>query len=357
MKRIRLHRIMAFVPAVIIISLLLLAPSSKNENVVVHINGMPVPVAEFELFLNRNIAGTYNYFFQQWGAQDHPGFWKTTYGGQTPAEFAREKTIQQLLEVKVKQQLAVEMGLVPGFTFDSLLLWWEEDNLKRKAKHEAGEVVYGPIENSLAEYYQYYFSNLFIRLRDELNQTQFKIDEAGLGVYFEANKEKWFKYTPGIEVEYLEFPYQSPPERDKAYAKALAVSKNRLPGVSLSKLVDGFASVHYGHRMFTDQEITGEDNPDHQRRELAFRLEKGEARVMDGNENSSIYLMHCMDRKEDKIYPFHEVKNDVAWYYQKEKYERLIASLRSEARVSVHPSVYEGLDIFKETPRHNSALF
>ena len=50
MKRIRLHRIMAFVPAGIIISLLLLAPSSKNENVVVHINGMPVPVAEFELF-------------------------------------------------------------------------------------------------------------------------------------------------------------------------------------------------------------------------------------------------------------------------------------------------------------------
>ncbi len=348
---------MVFVPAVVIIPLLLLAPSSRDENVVAHINGMPVPVAEFELFLNRNIADTYNHFFQQWGARDHLDFWKTPYGGQTPAEYIREKTIKQLIDVKVKQHLAVDMGLVPDFTFDTFLQWWEENNLKRQVKHEAGEVVYGPIENSLMEYYEYYFSNLFIQLGNELNQTQFRIDEAGLELYFEANKEKWFRYTPGIEVEYLEFHYQSSPERDEAYAKALAMSESVSSGESISKLTAGLTSVHYGHRTFTDKEITGEDNPDHQRRELAFRLEKGEIRVMYGNENSSIYLMQCLTREEDQIYLFNEVKDDVLWYYQKEKYERLMERLRSEVRVSFHQLIYEDLDLFKETIRHNTALF
>lgn len=349
MKQLRLYVIVVFV---LLIPSYLITVSLDSDDTVITINGIPVPRGEYELFLNRNIAGTYNHFHLKSGVQDHPDFWKTSYGGQTPSDYIKEKTVKQLIDVKVRQHLAIEMRLISNFTFETFQNQWKQDNLNRKAKYESGEVVYGPVENSLPTFYDYYLSKLFIELEEKLNQTRFRGSEQELKLYYEKNKEKWFKYTPGIEVEYLEFGYRGSLERDKVHAEALSISKETSRDKSLKKLT---SDALYDHKTFTSKEtITGEDNPDQLIKELALRLNTGEVKVMEGRANAAIYLMRCLSREKDEFLPFCEVQEDVLWYYQKEQYQRLIKNLNSNAEVTINRSVYQGLEVGGTTPENKT---
>ncbi|MEM8566138.1 MAG: hypothetical protein AAGF85_06725 [Bacteroidota bacterium] len=338
------------------VTISLISASSVESDAVMTINGIQVSKEEFELSLYRNVAHTYNYFHLKWGAEDHPDFWQTSYEGETPSSYIKERTINQLIDLKVKQRLAVELGLIPDFTYDTFVKWWKQDNLDRKTRHETGKAVYGPLESSLANFYKYYYSNLFIKLQDQLNQTRFKIDDSQLASFYEVNKEKWFTYTPSVEVEYVEYRYQGQLEENRVYQEVVSDKKKMENGTSLKEAIPGSTPlIQYHRKTYTSHEkIFGEDNPNHFIKQLAFNLTEGDIKIMHASETSSIYLMKCLNKANEKIYSLNEVEDELLWYYRKSQYDNLIKDLSLRADVVIRRPVYDNLQIPFESKFKNS---
>ncbi|MEM7107727.1 MAG: hypothetical protein AAF519_05830 [Bacteroidota bacterium] len=329
------------------VTLSLISASSVKSDAVMTISGIHVSKEEFELSLNCNVAHTYNYFHLTWGAEDHPGFWQTSYGGETPSSYIKKRTTNQLVDLKIKQHLAIELGLISNFTYDTLVKWWKQDNLDRKTRHESGKAIYGPVESSLINFYKYYYSNLFNKLQDQLNQTRFKLDESQLASFYEINKERWFTYTPSVEVEYVEYRYQGQLEKDRVYQEAASNKRKTENGTSLKEVIPGDSPlIQYHHKTYTnDEKIFGEDNPNRLIKQLAFNLTEGDLKIMHVRETSSVYLMKCLRKANEKIYSLREVEDELLWYYRKSRYDSLIKDLSLCADVVIHRPIYDNLQI------------
>jgi len=101
---------------------------------VLTINGITVPEAEYRLFLQQNKAITYNHFFQKYGLEKDENFWKTSYQGESPAVFIKERTNDRLIEIKTLQKYAATLRIVKPFNYDTLVNDWKLDNKNRLTK-------------------------------------------------------------------------------------------------------------------------------------------------------------------------------------------------------------------------------
>lgn len=342
------YRFISSIIIVLICLFLLYQFFFRQKNSVVTINGMPVPEDEYKLHLSSSIAITYNYFHHKYGAKDHDDFWTTSYEGEVPLEYVKAKTNEKLIHIKVLQKLAIEEGLIHDFHYDDFLVKWDEDNRRGKATHEAGGIIYGPIKNSIRNYYNYLFSNLVIKLKRKLNQTRFAASDSTLKSYYETIKGEYFRYTPSIEVAYLEFPYKSSSQKEIALKEAHAAQKRVLEGAAVEALTGEFPLAHYGRVTYSDTAlIYGEENPDRVRRKLALQLNPGDIKVLYTQEsmNSGIYLMQCLGRSPERTLSFSTVKQDVLWYYQEAKYSKLVDSLKQNAVVRFNQTLYQSIKI------------
>jgi len=109
-------------------------PSNTYNDVVLTINGITVPEAEYRLFLQQNKAITYNHFFQKYGLEKDENFWKTSYQGESPAVFIKERTNDRLIEIKTLQKYAATLRIVKPFNYDTLVNDWKLDNKNRLTK-------------------------------------------------------------------------------------------------------------------------------------------------------------------------------------------------------------------------------
>ncbi|UXP33874.1 hypothetical protein N6H18_07940 [Reichenbachiella agarivorans] len=314
------------------------------DSYVVEINSMRVTDSEFRIHLNRNIAGTYNYYYQQWGVHPHAAFWETQYGEKTPQSYILEKTLSQLVDIKLKQQLATQMGLIVEFTFDSLQGWWVQDNKDRKLKKSQGGVVYGPVERTFADFYDYFYDRLFIKLQEEVNQNLLSASTSQLEAYYELNKERWFQYSPDAEVEYIEFQYDGSSDRDQV-AHLVELTYDKLSkGMEMSTLLSAFPQYSYRHQTYVKtDDVLGEEDVEGQLIAWALELDVDELKIFNGR--SSMYIMHCIKKSPKQTYSYDEIKRDVQWYYQKYRYQELLDTLKQNAKINVNDEVLDNIEI------------
>ncbi len=325
-----------------------------DDSTLLVINDIQVPVEEYQLYLNRNIAITHNYFHNKYGSYDPEGFWEHSFNGENsvyrenpvngenPLEYLKTVTLEQVVHIKSIQRYAMDIQLIPEFDFNDVKKWWKEDNQSRIEKHNNGEVVFGPVETSLKEYMDYLFSNLVIRLKDYLNNHEFRASDNELESYYQEIKGQNFKYTPSITVEYLEFYRDGDTDRIKMHEQALSINQKIEEGASMKELTAGLKGVKYRQQSFSDSlPIIGEDNPDHDILAYSLQLQLNESKIFFSETNSAIYLMHCTDRMPEQIHTFQEVKQDVLWYYQEDQYNKLIQKLIEKAEVTKNDSLYE----------------
>lgn len=65
-------------------------------------------------------------------------------GGETEYQhLLTEKNVEHMTEVRVKQRLAIEYGVIEDFSWEWLLQQMEDENKDRMEKIAAGEPVYG----------------------------------------------------------------------------------------------------------------------------------------------------------------------------------------------------------------------
>ncbi len=73
--------------------------SLNGQEIVLTINNEAVTDEEFIFFMKQERALTYSYFFTNYGAEQSPEFWNTSFAGERPVQYIQNLTIKKLVEI------------------------------------------------------------------------------------------------------------------------------------------------------------------------------------------------------------------------------------------------------------------
>ena len=117
-----------------------------------------------------------------------------------------EKVEKYVGEVYAQFALGREYSLCKPYSYESLKMDVEAENQQRKAKDDAGEVVYGVLEYSTDGYIRYTLNNLKLKIVDYLVKNHDNDLEKAARKYLDNNPDKFqtveeVKYSLGDEMK------------------------------------------------------------------------------------------------------------------------------------------------------------
>lgn len=110
-----------------------------------------------------------------------------------------ELTKEYAQNVYAQYALGEKYGLCEPYSYEYLKMKMETENQQRKAKKDAGEVVYGTLEFKLDGYLQYQLSNLRLSIIDSVVKNSDKTLEKKAKKYWEEHQDKFERIA---SVEY-----------------------------------------------------------------------------------------------------------------------------------------------------------
>jgi hypothetical protein len=330
-------------------ALAMVKANAMDNAEVATINGEPIEVRQFKQASLLHRANVLAEFTRQYGSDGSGDFWSMTFGGTTPAERLKEKTLQGLIRSKVILIAAKEHGLISDIHYASLMDAREQENDRRKLALAKGEVIYGPVQYSEQDYEVFLLNNLELRLQERLKGTFSNVSEDDLMAWYEENKEKLFDQGRRIKVMIIRIPYStegSKHARQEAEARMDEVVSRLDAGESFEALASEYNEVgYYAERIFDASTERYDMKYDAKLRLAASQLQVGQiSNVMDHSSDSSqgdgYYLMKSIESSAAGILPFNEVKEAVATAFTKEQFLSYISTLVDEAIVEVNPEIY-----------------
>lgn len=142
--------------------------SIDQNNVVLYVNNEPVKISELKFWMSLSRAEISAYFFREHGIHYSADFWEKAYGNELPIVMLKERALERLVECKVQQVFARELGLIESIGFDELMLEMKVENNKRKLKLTMGEPIYGPKQFTSHVYFFHVFDNMVYNIKQHL---------------------------------------------------------------------------------------------------------------------------------------------------------------------------------------------
>ena len=293
---------------------------------VLFINKEAVSEDEFIFFLKPERALTYNYFYTNYGAEQSPEFWNTSYAGETPGQYIQNRAIEKLVEVKTHLILARELGLLEDIRFSSIENSFELENKRRREAREKGEVIYGPKEFSMHTFFSYWYSNLVISLRKEWG-NRYQPNNDSLRNYYQRNRND-YRSPDELFLTEAGIPYIDDQDKNRALKHADEIIATTLFDLNICKRSDieceDFTILENG-MMESEDYLASRYN-------LARQLKAGEyGGPIDDSRNQRIILLVCKDRKEGHIQSYEKVRQSVIRRY---KDKQFLLYMEERARVA-----------------------
>lgn len=297
------------------------------------VDGVEVPTEEFALFLQDQKALTVNYFVQTYGAEYGADFWTTAFNQEVPLEKAKKLALEKLIRVKVEQQMAKELGLIKDSKFETIVEMMDKD-----------KSIYGADNLDIFQKYSVYHSKLVLEAEQKHKLAQSDISEEALQVKYEEVKDTIFNAPDDLEVMVLEIEGK---EGQVAEQYLQEIRQELEAGTTLSELERKYQDIcmitsyikNYGAAEGKDENMSEVNLI---LKEEAYELQKGEITqpMLYGN---TYYLTICIDREENGVANFEEVKVIVEDIIKEEKFEAAIDTQIDQARVKIDEKVYQAI--------------
>jgi len=349
--------IIAFLMLIIIVaSTIYLIVDNKKMSVVATINGEPIFDVEFKHRLLSNRADICSYFAQKYGVKEDAKFWNNSFNGEVPINMAKQKTLEQLIRIKIEQILAREKGIIDDISYSAFLKSFENENTMRKEFAKDNKIIYGAINYNEQEYFAYIYSNMIKKLKDYLKNNEFTIDEAAIREKYEKEKEK-YKKNASVKVQkvYVNWEDNKKEERDNATIEAERIIK--LVKEELNKGKDPESLVNAYNQdnrnilklKFTEQNFndnTARDDSDKYPllRAYALKLSLGEVSDVIQLDNT-FCVIKCVEKEGLDYIPYEQIRPVLIEKFVDEKYENLINALCKEAKININTKVYDRINI------------
>lgn len=315
----------------------------SDNDTALSVNDEPVAAGEFRMLMGfAHIAKTYSYFQEKYGADTSKDFWTTSYGGETPILYAREKTLADEVRIKLQQILMKENGIVSDISYEGFLKSLEEENLKRQEAVKKNQVIYGPEQYGPNEYFDYQLSNNVYKLKEKLFSGS--VTEEELRKQYDADKDKQYSMPDFIKFEKITIPFGSGAvEKEKAEqliikAKEMLDSGTAFENVAALFNQDGKVEEH-----ILDETTARNDKYLHpELKAVAGSMEAGQISGPIETKDEFI-IVKCTDKVSNRYQSYVDVKDKVRISYMDEKYEEIINKLVGEAHVQINQEVYNSI--------------
>lgn len=307
------------------------------------VNGVPVAAGEFRMHLSFvHVAKTYSYFKEKYGVDAGKDFWTTSYGGEIPIRYAREKTLQDEVRIKIQQILMKENGIAGDISYEGFLKSLKEENEKRQDAVKKGQAIYGPEQYGANEYFDYQLANYVYKLKQKLFSGKSAASEEELRKKYESDKETYYRLPDYVKLEKITIPFGSG-TADRESAEQLITKAKRMidSGRAFGEVAKQFNRDGKAEEQIFDE--TTAKNDDYLVPELkavAGSMEPGQISGLIETKDEFV-IVKCTDKKTNRYQSYTDVLDKVKTAYMDEQYEQLINKLVGEAHVQINQPVYE----------------
>lgn len=309
---------------------------NKEDDVVFYLNEEPVRKAEYEMLAKKNSNQILrNYSTEEVNQKD---FWTTERNGEIPYKLLDEIVTEQLTEAYTLKQIAVEEGIIEDYTYEELMENKRQENEERADKAEDSEVLYGLTEFEDSSYYEYWYSNLEMQIKNQWIRDNAHVKEEQWKKYYDANQQE-YRYDVGVKVLYAEIGFSTEEENTAAWELAEKLYRDMEKGMNITELTEKYPEVFLEELDLNSKDTQeGKSGAYTQRWETASALQTGEISVP-YEQNGAVCMIQCLARTEQGLIPFEKVKDSIERYLQTqgaEEYieEKKIQMNRKEGKIS-----------------------
>lgn len=138
------------------------------EKIVAYVDEEPVFYEELKYVINRNKLIVREALISQSGKDSSDFQWGDKIEGETGYERLASESLKKSVPVKLVLRESKKLGLDGAADYPELRKAWKDENAGRKEKKENDQVLYGVVQYSEEEYYDYVNSNLELRYKEKL---------------------------------------------------------------------------------------------------------------------------------------------------------------------------------------------
>ena len=132
------------------------------------VNGISIPMREFQTFLDKERAATLARYPSGSSAGDGEPFWNRPVDGVTPAGYLTRTALADVVTTTVELQLAAKYKLIADPSYHSFLAAFQAENERRARAIAQRQVVYGPMKYAEANYLDYVTGEYAYELESQL---------------------------------------------------------------------------------------------------------------------------------------------------------------------------------------------
>lgn len=334
--------VILIIAAVLIISFMFQMYARSNP--VMTINDKPISEEEYDFFLNQNRSLVSSYFHRKYKAHiNNDNFWGASFNNEVPKEVLKQETLKDIVRVKVIQELAERYGIADGQSFEKMKMNHTKFNQERIEARGSGEVIYGPTEFGLYEYYSYEHDHLETRLKEVLREKYFNFQDKELLDYFKSMDPSYFHkgYEGEARFFYTEMDHTAPRSKELLHMFNEIVEKlNTGVQVSTDEISERYNLPLFAVNQVIQKGTISKDDPVMLKVVDVFAgLESGEISELT-DFDSYIGIVQTIEKKDLGYSEFEDNKELVTRAYLNVKYAELVDEMISAAEVR---NVYDRL--------------
>ena len=183
----------------LICSLSAFSKTALNDTVIIGtVNSLPITLRELKMCEDKCKQKVIQEFKSRYNIPFDADFWGKTSLKPSPSEVLRERAFNAIVDIKIQQQLAQRLGLVTDISYKSFKIGLIAENNRRKKAASNHQIIYGPVQFSEVNYYDYLLSNLILKLKNRLAKDSFFISDSQLKTQYELNKVNVYKIPDSV---------------------------------------------------------------------------------------------------------------------------------------------------------------
>ena len=307
--------------------------------VVATVNGMDITAGELKNEMLRNKSFIISDYSNKYKVDINKSFWNTKFDGQTPMEYLRELSLENVKQYKLTQQLALKYNLIKDASYKAFLKEMEKENKQRAEKIAAGQVVYGAKEYTIDTFYDYTLSNLIIKLKQVMSQENHPLyaDDEMLQKFYNEVKATSYKKIDNYTLKAFTLKFKSEIEQSN-YTKEQAlklmneVSKIIEKG-NYEKIKKDYPQIEILELNLNHENASSASKTHPIMYQKAITMKTGETTEV-FEDTSSYRILKCEKVTSAGYIEFNEIKDSVISQYNDQKFDEYMSELTNKYKAT-----------------------
>lgn len=255
-----------------------------------------------------------------------------------------KQALDESLKVKVQQLAAKQRGLTDFTGYDDFLKRWQDENQRRKKAIQNNQVIYGPQSFDEPQYYDFFMSDVFAKLKKGLFKEQ-PITQEAISSYYTDNMHL-FRNDSRLQTNMFSVSFGKDRTKEDALAIAEAIKQRLIGKERPEEVAKAFenSKVDYRERLFNEQTERHDTFNGTQLWNQVQLLKQGEISEPI-EENGSFNIFICVKREEGTYQPFEKAKAGIEFTLMEREYPRMVNQMVEEAEVWIDELQFNRLTV------------